>query len=55
MIRRIAQSKQFGVPRKLRMEYSGAIYHVMNRGDRREEIFRDECEGRPEYGPKSAV
>ena len=25
--------------RKLRVEYSGAIYHVMNRGDRREEIF----------------
>ena len=22
------------------MEYSGAIYHVMNRGDRREPIFR---------------
>ena len=26
--------------RKLRVEYPGAIYHVMNRGDRREEIFR---------------
>lgn len=25
--------------RKLRMEYPGAIYHVMNRGDRREAIF----------------
>ncbi len=25
--------------RKLRVEYCGAIYHVMNRGDRREEIF----------------
>ncbi len=24
------------------MEYAGAIYHVMNRGDRREDIFRDE-------------
>ena len=24
------------------MEYPGAIYHVMNRGDRREEIFKDE-------------
>ena len=22
--------------RKLRVEYAGAIYHVMNRGDRRE-------------------
>src|ERR1700727_1842998 len=28
------------VPRKLRMEYPGAIYHVINRGDRREDIFR---------------
>jgi REP element-mobilizing transposase RayT len=30
------------VPRKLRLEYRGAIYHVMNRGDRREDIFRDD-------------
>jgi len=29
------------MPRKLRLEYPGAIYHVMNRGDRREDIFRD--------------
>jgi len=28
--------------RKLRVEYPGAIYHVMNRGDRREAIFQDE-------------
>jgi putative transposase len=28
--------------RKLRVEYPGAIYHVMNRGDRRELIFLDE-------------
>lgn len=28
--------------RKLRVEYPGAIYHVMNRGDRREEIFLDD-------------
>jgi putative transposase len=27
------------MPRKLRIEYVGAIYHVMNRGDRREPIF----------------
>ena len=25
--------------RKLRVEYAGAIYHVLSRGDRREEIF----------------
>jgi hypothetical protein len=28
--------------RKLRAEYPGAIYHVMNRGDRREAIFEDD-------------
>ena len=28
--------------RKLRVEYAGAIYHVMNRGDRREPIFLDD-------------
>lgn len=30
------------VPRKLRIQYEGAIYHVMNRGDRREPIFVDD-------------
>jgi len=30
--------------RKLRVEYPGAIYHVMNRGDRREPIFQDEID-----------
>src|ERR1043166_5772249 len=30
------------MPRKLRVEYPGAIYHVMNRGDRREPVFRDD-------------
>ncbi len=28
--------------RQLRIEYAGAIYHVMSRGDRREEIFLDD-------------
>ena len=28
--------------RKLRIEYPGAIYHVLSRGDRREPIFRDD-------------
>jgi len=28
--------------RKLRIQYAGAIYHVMNRGDHREDIFRDD-------------
>ena len=30
------------MPRKLRVEYEGAIYHVMNRGDRREAIFLED-------------
>jgi putative transposase len=28
--------------RKMRIQYLGAIYHVMNRGDRREAIFEDD-------------
>ena len=28
--------------RQLRVEYAGAIYHVMSRGDRQESIFWDE-------------
>jgi len=32
------------MPRQLRIEYPGAIYHVMNRGDRREPIFRDKAD-----------
>ena len=28
--------------RKLRVDYPGAIYPVMNRGERREEIFKDD-------------
>ena len=28
-----------GMARKLRLQYAGAIYHVMNGGDRREAIF----------------
>ena len=32
------------MPRKVRVEYPGAIYHVMSRGDRSEDIFLDEVE-----------
>ena len=28
--------------RPLRIQYPGAMYHVMNRGDQREDIFRDD-------------
>ena len=30
--------------RKLRLEYAGAIYHVMSRGDRHESIFQDDAD-----------
>ena len=30
--------------RQLRVEYPGAIYHVINRGDRREAIFHDDAD-----------
>src|SRR6266853_5036041 len=32
------------MPRQLRIQYEGAIYHLMSRGDRREEIFRDDLD-----------
>ena len=32
------------MPRPLRVEYAGACYHVMSRGDRREDIFVDEID-----------
>jgi hypothetical protein len=32
------------MPRKLRVQYEGAIYHVMDRGDRREDIFLDDVD-----------
>ena len=30
------------MPRKPRIEYPGAMYHVLNRGDQREDIFKDD-------------
>ena len=30
------------MPRPLRLEYRGALYHVMSRGDRREDIVVDD-------------
>jgi hypothetical protein len=32
------------MPRTLRVEYPGAIYHVMDRGDRQEDIFVDDVD-----------
>lgn len=34
------------MPRQLRIQYPGAIYHVMNRGNRRELIFHDDADRR---------
>ena len=41
-----AHGKAEVMARKLRVEYPGAIYHVMNRGDRGEPIFRDDADRR---------
>ena len=32
------------MPRAMRVEYPGAIYHVMNRGDRQEDILVDDVD-----------
>ena len=32
------------MPRKARVEFEGALYHVLDRGNRREAIFRDEAD-----------
>jgi REP element-mobilizing transposase RayT len=32
------------MPLKMRVEYAGAIYHIMSRGDRREKIFLDDVD-----------
>ena len=32
--------------RKARVEFAGAVYHVLDRGDRREAIFKDEADRR---------
>src|SRR6185436_537278 len=40
----LSDSLSPAVPRKLRIQYEGAIYHVMNRGDRREDIFHSDSD-----------
>ncbi len=32
------------MPRKARVEFPGAVYHLLDRGDRREAIFRDDAD-----------
>jgi putative transposase len=34
------------MPRQLRIEYEGAIYHLLSRGDRRKAIFADDKDRR---------
>jgi hypothetical protein len=34
------------MPRTMRVEYPGAIYHVKDRGDRREDIFQSDDDRR---------
>ena len=34
----------FAMPRQLRVEYPGAMYHVMSRGDQRDDIFLDDVD-----------
>ena len=33
------------MPPKLRIQYPGETYHVMSRGDRREDIYLDDVDG----------
>jgi len=40
------------MPRQLRIEYAGAIYHVMSRGARRKAIFLDDVEEDLRQRPK---
>src|SRR5678816_2675060 len=32
------------MPRQLRVEYPGAIYHIMSRGDRKKDIYLDDVD-----------
>jgi hypothetical protein len=41
------------MPRTMRVEYPGAICHVMDRGDRREDIFVDDVEALVDRTPKA--
>jgi len=38
------------MPRAPRIQYEGAIYHVMSRGDRREAIYLDDQDRRNVFG-----
>ena len=38
----LSEASPAALARKLRLQYPGAVYHVMNCGDRREDIFVDD-------------
>ena len=42
------------MPRQLRIQYPGAIYHVLSRGDRREKIFLDDVDRQDWHGKNRA-
>jgi hypothetical protein len=37
------------MPRQLRIQYPGAMYHVMSRGNRGQDIFLDVVDPTPDY------
>ena len=39
-----AIGRMAGVPRQMRVEYPGAIYHIMSRGDRQQDIYLDDVD-----------
>ncbi len=43
------------MPRQLRIEYPGAMYHLMSRGNRREDIFLDDEKKLLTQGPVTPV
>jgi len=44
-------SKRVAMPRKMRVEYAWAIYHVMSRGERREGIFLEDVDRQDSSAP----
>lgn len=40
----LAFAQSCAMPRKLRVQYEDAIYHIMSRGDRQEDIFLNDVD-----------
>ena len=43
------------MPRQIRVQYAGAIYHLMSRGDRRDDIFLDDVDRQEFVATRAAV